>query len=98
MSAFYTFLSSLYNCLLKFTSLIILLGEVRTFLGEVLKISGEVQSYPKGGRVIPAHLPRKSGLDLHQVIGVFVQLRCCFRKIESHNDRLFVCFFQYLEL
>ena len=30
MSAFYTFLSSLYNCLLKFISLIILLGEVRT--------------------------------------------------------------------
>ena len=28
MSAFYTFLSSLYNCL--FTSLIILLGEVHT--------------------------------------------------------------------
>ena len=28
MSAFYTFLSSLINCLLKFISLIILLGEV----------------------------------------------------------------------
>ena len=38
MSEFYTFLSSLYNCLLKFISLIILLGEVRKFLGEVLKI------------------------------------------------------------
>ena len=38
MSAFYTFLLSLYNCLLKFISLIILLGEVQKFLGEVLKI------------------------------------------------------------
>ena len=28
MFTFYTFLSSLYNCLLKFTLLIILLGEV----------------------------------------------------------------------
>ena len=43
---FYTFLSSLYNCLLKFTSLTILSGEVRKFLGEVLKISGEVRSHP----------------------------------------------------
>ena len=33
MSAFYTLLSSLYNCLLKFISLIILLGVVRMFLG-----------------------------------------------------------------
>ena len=33
MSAFYTLLSSLYNCLLKFISLMILLGEVRMFLG-----------------------------------------------------------------
>ena len=47
MSAFYTFLSSLYNFLLKFISLIILLGQVRTFLGEVLKISREVQSHPR---------------------------------------------------
>ena len=44
MSASYTFLSSLYNCLLKFISLIILLGEVRKFLEEVLKISGEVRA------------------------------------------------------
>ena len=44
MSAFYTFLSSLYNCLLKFISLIISLAEVRNFIGEVQKISGEVQS------------------------------------------------------
>ena len=51
MSAFYTFLSSLYNCLLKFIPLIILLGEV-------LKILGEVQSYPR----VDAHLPPKSGL------------------------------------
>ena len=34
MSAFYTFLSSLINCLLKFISLMILLGEVRKFLEE----------------------------------------------------------------
>ena len=40
MFAFYTFLSSLYN-LLKFILLIILLGEMQKFLGEVLKISGE---------------------------------------------------------
>ena len=52
MYAFCTFLSSLYNCLLKCISLI-LLGEVRRFLEEVLKISGEVQSRPRGG----AHLP-----------------------------------------
>ena len=51
MFAFFTFLSSLHSCLLKFISLI-------TFLGEVVKISGEVQSHPKGG----AHLPTKSGL------------------------------------
>ena len=57
MSAFYTFLSSLYNCLLKFISLIIF-GEVRKFTGEVMKISGGVQSDPRGG----AHLPPKSGL------------------------------------
>ena len=43
MFAFYTFLSSLYNWLLKSILLIILLGEVQKFLGEVLKISGEVQ-------------------------------------------------------
>ena len=36
----------------------ILLGEVRKFLVEVLEISGEVQSHPWGG----AHLPPKSGL------------------------------------
>ena len=42
MSAFYTFLSSLYSCLLKFILLTILLGEVRKFLGEALKISGDV--------------------------------------------------------
>ena len=48
MSAFYTFLSSLYNCVLKFILLIILLGEVQKFLGKVLKISGEVQSHPRG--------------------------------------------------
>ena len=58
MSAFYTFLSSLYNCLLKFISLIILLGEVRKFLAKVMKISGGVQSHHPGG----AHLPPKSGL------------------------------------
>ena len=53
MSGFYTFLSSLYNCLLIFISLIISLGEVRKFIGEVrkfigevLKISGEVQNNP----------------------------------------------------
>ena len=44
MSAFDTFLSSLYNCLLKSISLIISLAEVRNFIEEVLKISGEVQS------------------------------------------------------
>ena len=49
--AFYTFLFNLYNCLLKFISLTILLEEV-------LKISEEVQSHPRGG----AHLPPKSGL------------------------------------
>ena len=58
--AFYTFLSSLYNCLLKFILLIILLGEMRKFIGEVLKISGEVQSHLRGG----AHLPSKPGLVL----------------------------------
>ena len=43
MSPFYTFFSSLYNFLLKSISLIILSGEVRKSLGEVLKFSGEVQ-------------------------------------------------------
>ena len=57
---FILFLSSLYNCLLKFILylLIILLGEVRKLLGEVLEISGEVQSYPRGG----AHLPQNPAL------------------------------------
>ena len=59
MFAFYTFLSSLYNCLLKSIFLIILLQEVQKFLGEVLKISGEVQRHPRGG----AHLPPKFGLE-----------------------------------
>ena len=54
MSAFYTFLSGLYNCLLKFISLKILLGEVQNFLREVLKISGEVRTSP--------HLSPKFGL------------------------------------
>ena len=48
MSVFYTFLSSLYNCLLKFILFTVLLGEVRKFLWEVLKISGEVQSHRRG--------------------------------------------------
>ena len=56
MSAFYTFLSSLYNCLLKFIWLIIVLGEVRKILEEALKISGEMQSHPWRG----AHLPTPS--------------------------------------
>ena len=55
---FCTFLSSLYNCLLKFVLSIKLLGEVQNFLREVLKISGEVQSYPREG----AHHPPRSGL------------------------------------
>ena len=54
MSAFYTFLSNLYNCLLKFISLIILLGEM-------LKISGEVRCHPQAGAHLP-HLPPNSGL------------------------------------
>ena len=58
MFAFYTFLSSLYNCLLKLISLIILLGEVRKVLGEVLKISEEVQSHPRGGAHLPAPPPK----------------------------------------
>ena len=33
---------------------------MRKFLGEVLKISGEGQSHPRGG----AHLPPKSGLGI----------------------------------
>ena len=57
MSAFHT-LSNLYNCLLKFISLIVL-GEVRKFLGKVLKISGEVQSHSRGGAHLPAS-PSKS--------------------------------------
>ena len=63
MSAFYTFLSSLYNCLLELISLIILLGEVRTFLGKVLKISGEVQSHPRGG--LPTPPPKIRPCYLH---------------------------------
>ena len=60
---FYTFLSSLYNCLLKFILLIILLGEVQKLLGEVLKISGEVQSHSRGGVHLPiVHTTPKSGL------------------------------------
>ena len=47
MFAFYTFLLSLYNCLLKFILLVILLGEVRKFLGEMMKISGEVQNHSR---------------------------------------------------
>ena len=58
MSAFYTFLSSLYNCLLRCISFIILLVEVRKFLGEVLKFSGEVQSHPRGGVHLPAPPPK----------------------------------------
>ena len=58
---FYTFLSSLYNCLLKFILLIVLLGEVQKLLGEVLKISGEVQSHPMG-RCAPPRTYPKSGL------------------------------------
>ena len=58
MSAFYTFFSSLYNCLLIVISLIISLGEVRKFIGEVLKISGEVQSNPGGGVHLPEPLPK----------------------------------------
>ena len=52
MFAFYTFLSILYNCLLKFILFMILLGGVQTFLEEVLKI---------------AHLPPKSGLAFTEV-------------------------------
>ena len=48
------FLSSLYNYLLKFISLMILLGEVRNFLEEVLKISYERCKFISGGG---AHLP-----------------------------------------
>ena len=48
MSTFYTFLSSLYNCLLKFISLILLSGEVRKFLGEALKISGPTCLHYRG--------------------------------------------------
>ena len=58
MFAFYAFLSSLYNRLLKFILLIILLGEVQKFLGEVLKISGEVQSHSRGGLHLPAPSPK----------------------------------------
>ena len=54
MSVFYTFLSSLYNCLLKFILFTILLGEVRKFLWEVLKISGEVQNHRRGDVHLPA--------------------------------------------
>ena len=54
-----SFLPSSYNCLLKFISLIILLREVRKFLGEVLKISGVVQSHPRGGQ---SHLSRNPAL------------------------------------
>ena len=59
MSAFYTFLLSLYNCILKFISLIILLGEVRKFLAKVLKILAGVQSHPRGGAHLPAPPPPK---------------------------------------
>ena len=55
MPPFYTFLSSLYNCHLRFISLMIPLGEVGKFSGKVLKISVEVQTSP--------HLPPKSGLE-----------------------------------
>ena len=54
MSAFYTF----YNCLLEFILSIIFLGQVRKFLGKVLKISGEVQSHPKGDVHLPAPSPK----------------------------------------
>ena len=47
MSAFYTFLPSLYNCLLKSISLIMLLGEVRTFLG------GRCWKFQERCKVIP---------------------------------------------
>ena len=57
MSAFYTFLSSLYNWLLKFISLIILLGEV-------LKNSEEVQSHPR--RCAPPRTsPKKTDLGFN---------------------------------
>ena len=53
MSVFYTFLSSLYDCLLRLISLIILLGEVQKFLGEVLKvIPGEVRTSPQNAALI----------------------------------------------
>ena len=35
-----------------------LLGEVRKFIGEVLKISGEAQSQPRGGAHLPAPPPK----------------------------------------
>ena len=59
--AFYTFLLSLYNCLLKFISLTILLGEVRMFLGEVLKILGEVQS--QEGQIDTIYLDMSKAFD-----------------------------------
>ena len=42
MSAFYTFLLGLYNIVFLSLFRLILLGEVQKFLGEVLKISGDV--------------------------------------------------------
>ena len=45
MSAFYTFLSSLYNCLLIFILLIILLGEVQTF-----KRRGSAGNFRRGAK------------------------------------------------
>ena len=53
MPAFYTFLSSLYNIVFLNLFHLILLGEVQKFLREVLKVSREVPSHPRGG----AHLP-----------------------------------------
>ena len=59
--AFYTFLLRLYNCLLKYISLTILLGKVRKFLKEVLKIPEEMQ------RRISPHLSPKSSLAINQI-------------------------------
>ena len=47
-----------------------LLGEVRKFLGEVQKITVEVQSHPRGG----VHLPPQSGLDISPTFSSFRSL------------------------
>ena len=70
---YYIFLSSLYNCLLRFISLTILFGEVRKFLGEVLK---NFRRGAKSSQERPSRTsPQNPALIFHQDC---ISLSCLF--------------------